>query len=107
MHIFKFSARKGTKAETMPMQISPIKKEERSKILLELSDKNEIEFLNSYIGKTVSVLFEEMEADFCKGHTANFLMVNVKSKHDLSGNIFNVKIENRENLELIGKIVEN
>ena len=43
MHIFKYSPRKGTRAEQMPQQIEPQLKEERSKKLIELSDKNEKE----------------------------------------------------------------
>jgi threonylcarbamoyladenosine tRNA methylthiotransferase MtaB len=60
-HIFKYSERKGTKAAEMKNQVSPEKKEERSKKLIKLSDENEEEYLNSYIGKAVEVLFEESE----------------------------------------------
>ena len=102
MHVFKYSVRKGTKAEKMENQISPDKKEERSNKLLELSDKNEIQYLNSYIGKNVEVLFEEKHDGFYKGHTKNYIMVKVKSDKDLSNKIINVKIENIDVLELIG-----
>ena len=55
-------------------------KEIRSKRLLELSDNNEIRFLDSYIGKTVEVLFEECdEQGYYKGHTANYIMVKITS----------------------------
>ena len=42
MHIFKYSQRHGTKAEKMPNQVDAKIKEERSRKLIELSDKNEI-----------------------------------------------------------------
>ena len=42
MHIFKYSVRKGTKAASMPNQINGNIKEERSKKLIELSNKNRI-----------------------------------------------------------------
>ena len=51
MHVFKYSPRKGTKAAVMPNQIVGNIKEERSKRLIELSDKNEMEYNESYIGK--------------------------------------------------------
>jgi threonylcarbamoyladenosine tRNA methylthiotransferase MtaB len=105
MHIFKFSVRKGTKAEKMENQISPEVKESRSKILLELSNKNENEYLQGYKGKEVSVLIEEKEGDFNKGHTANYLMLKIKSDEDFSNQMKNVKIIDVENLELIGKII--
>ena len=46
MHIFKYSVRKGTKAEKMENQISPETKEIRSNKLIELSDSNEQAYLN-------------------------------------------------------------
>lgn len=51
MHIFKYSPRKGTRAAVMPNQIDGNVKEERSRKLIELSDKNEKEYNKQYIGK--------------------------------------------------------
>ena len=104
-HIFKYSERKGTKAAEMPNQVPGNIKEERSKILLKLSDENEISYLNSYLGKKVKVLFEEREGEFYKGHTANYLMVKVKSTTDISNEILEVEIDGIEDLNLIGKIL--
>ena len=104
-HIFKYSERKGTKAAEMPNQVPGNIKEERSKILLKLSDENEISYLNSYLGKKVKVLFEEREGGFYKGHTANYLMVKVKSTTDISNEILEVEIDGIEDLNLIGKIL--
>lgn len=61
MHVFKYSPRKGTRAEKMPNQINGKIKEERSHRLIELSNKNEEEFLNKYIGKNIEVLIENEE----------------------------------------------
>ena len=52
-HIFKYSQRKGTRAAVMPNQIDGNIKEERSRKLIELSDKNEIEYNKKYIGKKI------------------------------------------------------
>ena len=103
MHVFKYSPRKGTKAAEMLGQIPGDVKEERSKVLLALSDNNEIAYLDSYIGKEVEVLFEEFDGKFYKGHTANYIMVKVKSEEDLSNKMKMVKIIEREDLNLIGK----
>lgn len=102
MHIFKYSVRKGTKAEKMEMQINPEKKEERSSKLIELSDKNEKDYLKEYIGKTLLVLFEEKQGEFYKGHTSNYIEVKTKSEKDIQNEILNVKIEKQEGLELYG-----
>lgn len=103
MHVFKYSPRKGTKAAEMKNQIPGDVKELRSKKILELSDNNEIRYLDSYIGKEVEVLFEEFDGKFYKGHTANYIMVKLKSEEDLSNKIKMVKITERDELTLIGK----
>ena len=61
MHIFKYSPRKGTIAEKMPNQVNGNIKEERSHELIKLSNKNEENYLNKYIGKEIDVLFEQEE----------------------------------------------
>lgn len=104
-HIFKYSERKGTKAAEMKNQVSGDKKEERSKILLNLSDEIEEKYLNEYVGKEVKVLFEEKDGEYYKGHTANYLMVKVKTEKDVSNTIQKVLVKERDNLELIGLIV--
>lgn len=102
MHVFKYSPRKGTKAAEMKNQIPGDIKEIRSKRLLELSDENEIRYLDSYIGKEVEVLFEEFDGEFYKGHTSNYIMVLTKSEKDLTNKIINVKVNSRNNLSLVG-----
>lgn len=103
MHVFKYSPRKGTKAAEMKNQISGNVKEERSKRLLELSDKNENEYLDKYIGKEVEVLFEEQDGEYYKGHTANYIMVKFKENKDISNQIIKVKITGKETLNLISE----
>ena len=103
MHIFKYSPRKGTKAEGMKNQISGDIKEIRSKKLLELSDKNENEYLDKYIGKEVEVLFEEKDGEFYKGHTSNYIIVKLKTIENLENKIVKVKITGKENLCLLSE----
>lgn len=112
MHVFKYSPRKGTKAAVMPNQIDGNVKEERSKMLIELSDKNEKEYQEKYINKKVKVLFEDEHIEngnkYIKGHTANYIMVKVpieKENEDYSNRIENVQIIKNDNMELIGKII--
>ena len=110
MHVFKYSKRRGTVAEKMPNQIDGNIKEERSNKLIELSNKNENEYNESYIGKEVNVLFEEYENGYFRGYTTNYMMVNVPGKKEdeekLVDHIFTVKIlkNNEETRELIGEI---
>lgn len=107
MHIFKYSQRKGTVAAKMKEQISPEIKEKRSNKLIELSNKNEIEFLNQYINQNLEVLFEtKTEGDYTEGHTTNYITVKVKAEN-IENSIENVKIIKREDMELIGNIKQN
>lgn len=105
MHVFKYSQRKGTRAAVMPNQIDGNIKEERSHKLIELSNRNEEEFLDRYVGKEVYVLFEQEEGDYIKGHTSNYLVVKAKGK-ELENKMLRVKITSREDDELIGKIMK-
>ena len=102
MHIFKYSQRKGTKAAIMENQISGELKEKRSNLLLELSDKNQIEYLKKMCGKKVDVLFEEKHEDFYQGHTQNYIEVKCQSVTNIENQIIPVKISEVENLVLIG-----
>ena len=107
MHIFKYSKRRGTKASLMKDQVSSKIKEERSKKLLELSDKNENEYLNTYINKSVEVLFEEKDEEgYYKGHTSNYLVVKVKSDENLCNKIQKVTVKKSEKLSLIAEIIK-
>ena len=60
MHIFKYSRRKGTRADEMKEQITEKVKKERSKVLLDLALKDSEEFRKNFIGKTTEVLIEEI-----------------------------------------------
>lgn len=106
MHIFKYSPKKGTVAAKMPNQIDGKIKEERSKKLIELSDKNEEEYNRETIGKTVNVLFEEKVGEYYKGHTTNYITVNAKSEENVIDKIKEVKIEDTyKKIETLGKII--
>ena len=104
MHIFKYSQRKGTRAERMPNQIDSKLKEERSHKLIEMSNKNQIDFLNNYLGREIEVLFEQEEGGYTKGHTSNYMVVNLE-KTNIENKLIKVKIVDRKDFELIGKIM--
>ncbi len=93
MHVFKYSPRKGTKAAVMENQVPGNIKEERSKKLIELSNKNEFNYNSQYIGKNVEVLFEEEKVGIFKGHTQNYIMVYCESKEKLDNKIKSVNCE--------------
>ena len=104
MHIFKYSPRKGTKAAIMPNQIDGKIKEERSKKLIELSNKNQKEYNKTYIGKQVEVLFEEKEQEFYKGHTKNYIEIKCKTNQNIQNKIISVKCKEAETDYIIAEI---
>lgn len=112
MHIFKYSPRKGTKAAEMKEQVPPEIKEERSKKLIELSDKNEKEYNQKYVGKEVEVLWEEEKNGVYKGHTKNYVLVELmeqelgeKMEHivHVENTLETVRIEEAEEHHIIAK----
>lgn len=105
MHVFKYSIRKGTVASKMDNQVSNDIKDVRSKALIELSNKNELEYLNSYLNKKEKVLFEDREGEFIKGHTENYLLVKVKTNKDIENTIKEVKLNSIiDNNSLLGEL---
>ena len=105
MHVFKYSQRKGTVAAKMKNQVSPEKKEERSKRLLKLSSDNEKDYLDGYIGKDVRVLFEEQDGEFVKGHTDNYIVVEAKGSEQDLNKILTVHVEQSEEEKLVGNLI--
>lgn len=92
MHIFPYSPRKGTVAAGMQNQVGGNIKEQRSKTLIELSNSNQKQYNEQYIGKEVEVLFEDRENEFYKGHTQNYILVKYKINEELENTIKKVKI---------------
>ena len=96
MHIFKYSPRKGTKAAQMKEQISGDKKEQRSRILMNLSDENQKKYHQSYLNRDIEVLFEEEKNGVYHGHTDNYILAYCKSQQKLENQIKKVKCKEIE-----------
>lgn len=113
MHIFKFSVRKGTRAERMPGQVPEDVKTKRSAVLLAMTERHKKDFEQWYIGRKEKVLLEEMVeingTKYMQGHTERYVKVVVKFDKNLKilrqNNIIVVKIQGfiDENL-LYGKV---
>lgn len=108
-HIFKFSPRKGTKAENMPNQVDGTIKENRSKALIELNNKNEGEFSESLVRREMDVLVEKElneKPGYFEGYTRNYVRVVFESeKSDIIGKIVKCKIEEANGDYVSGKIL--
>lgn len=92
LHVFPYSRRKGTKADLMPDQVNEQEKKERVKKLISLSNKLENEYLKKYLDCEVEVLIEKSEDGYAKGHTGNYLLVQIPREVE-ENQIVNVKIK--------------
>ena len=96
-HVFKFSRRKGTRADRMPDQIPEPVKTERSNVLLKLTEENSLNYRKRLIGQTVEVLMEEaFEADgriWQVGHTREYVRVAVPGSESLTNQLVRVSVD--------------
>lgn len=105
-HIFQYSRRRGTPAASFENQVPSEEKARRSKIVKEITDKTQSEFMQKFIGKDADVLFEQRRGEYFEGKTNNYMNVLVKTEKDLSGVYKKVHIERIKNNSFIGKIIE-
>lgn len=97
MHIFKYSRRKGTIADTMPNQVSDANKDARSNILLAMAAKNKNAYEASYKGQKVKVLVEECVENngvyYMKGHTERYMLVLIEGDRNICESNINKIVE--------------
>jgi len=106
MHIFPYSKRAGTRAASMPNQVPKCEKEARAKRASVAASSVRKNYLNSFVGKTVSVLFEEACDDVWQGHSKEYLLCEVAHDSDLKNQISEVEIIGISEREtLIGRLV--
>lgn len=84
MHIFKYSRRQGTPAADMPEQLTEAQKAKRSGRLMKREREMSRAFRETFVGKEVSVLFEECveraDGSWWIGHTPHYVKVACKAR---------------------------
>ena len=80
LHVFPFSVRKGTVAETMENQIDEKTKKERVHILMNISKELELDYMNKFVGCEVEFIPEVLKDGYIIGHTGNYLQIKSKIK---------------------------
>ena len=104
LHVFPYSARKGTPAAKMQGQIDPRIKKERTKICMEISRNLEEDYMQSWVGKEVEVIFETEENGYVKGHSSQYFPVYAKDV-PLHRGIEHLKLVKSEDGKLFGEVV--
>jgi len=102
----QYSDRKGTTAnrfmdDNIPQEV----KKERWDVLNKILKKQSTKVLKKFLGKTVNVLVEEQEGDFCRGRCENYKIVQFSSSENILGKIVPVKITNAKEWILVGELV--
>ena len=107
--VFKYSPRKGTKAADMKGQVDGNIKDERSKILIELNNKNEKEFTEKFVGKNMKVLIEQEvkgKEGIYEAYTKNYVKVEVPClASNITGKIVEVNIKETNKEGAIGALL--
>lgn len=121
IHVFKYSVRAGTVAEKLPNQVPETIKNERSDVLLSLTNVQKMDYEMKYSGQSAQVLIEEVVTEqmdegmkdavlvsdvndfnttkvqeavqYYTGHTKEYIRVRVASKEDIVNKIVEVVIQ--------------
>lgn len=74
--------------------------------MIAATDETRRQYEASFIGKTLSVLFErEKSAGVYDGFSENYICVHAKSDRDISGKVINVKITSTHEEGLFGELI--
>ncbi len=91
MHVFKYSKRKGTKAESMPDQVPDQVKQQRSETLLAIEKELRLDYQISFAGKKTTILAEDTSIvdgkEFASGYNERYVRFLVESERDLSNTL--------------------
>ena len=94
IHVFRFSARKGTLAYGMKNKVPGDIKKQRSEVLTKISDKGFKDFVKTIYDKEHEVIAEKISdkhPEYWEGHTKNYVKVLFKSPGCTAGEAYFVK----------------
>ena len=106
LHVFPYSRRKGTVADEMDNHVDEKIKHERVKILMNLSEELEKNYMNKFINKEV-IFIPEIEKDgYLIGHTGNYLQIKMEGNKELIGKDVKVILKEVIYPYIIGKKID-
>ena len=107
VHVFPYSERRGTVAAKMPDQVSPEIKEKRAHEIAKAAEMTQKQYMQSFIGRRVEVLFEEAQGEFLRGYTDTYIDVLAKAGAELVNEIKSVEVKEAYGTHLVGDIAED
>ena len=94
IHVFPYSPRPGTAAAEIPQKISAQIKKQRTRQMLALAEESAQCFHQSFLNRTMDVLWEQRSGGIWSGLTGNYIKVYTKHGKDLANSLTPVKLEN-------------
>lgn len=104
IHTFPYSKRNGTKAATME-QVSQEEKKKRSRIVLELSNKGKLNYIQNNLNTIQDCIFEIYENGYIYGHTGNYIYVKAKADSSLLNKLIKIKLLKLEEDAVYSEII--
>lgn len=104
LHVFRYSARPGTKAFEMPGRVHPDEMARRARILRELSAKKKERFYLGQVGRAMLALPEGLGADgYLKVRTPNYVEVHLPWTREFPWEEIPVKLTGWDGKRIIGE----
>ncbi len=95
IHTFKYSVRKGTRAERMPDQIPEKIKQQRSLMIRDLAQQNKEQYRRQFISRKERVLIEKVSrSGIAKGYGEHYLPIEFSAAGFLNNMFCDVTIHN-------------
>lgn len=110
IHVFPYSRRTGTIADTMPEQINENEKKKRAKIIQEISDRKIKEFFTKNLNTNNEVIIEknrDKKTNLLKGVTKNYINVLINDDDNKKDTIQRIIITDfsKDKEKMIAKII--
>lgn len=108
LHVFPFSAHKGTAAESLPNRVSPETIKKRCHYLRAIGQAKRMQFYERYVGSTWEVLIEgqrDRTTGCLRGFTKNYIPVLVKGDEGFFHRVVEVRLDSVKHGTVFGKCV--
>jgi len=107
IHTFKYSRRKGTRADRMPDQVPEKVKAERSEVIRQIGEENKRRYRTSLIGTTEQVLVEKTSQGMARGYGEHYVPISFSAGQAEKNEIYPVTIndlKDGEDPDLTGEL---
>jgi len=108
VHAFKYSIRKGTRAERMENQVPEKLKTKRSAVLREIAEESKLKYRIQFVGQTQRVLVETINGNTAKGYGEHYIPVQFEAENLKKNTFYDVTIKeiiSDKDIILIGELI--